>query len=684
VTCPTALIALLLPVLLGSPDPRVVHTGNGKRATFAYPIQVADADDLRVTQISTAGGATVLTRGTQYDVTGVNKPNGAKIVLANALPVGGVLVIDRRTHRGQPNGIVGWDRAAVGASSAEVESIVDRGATPDDLTDDTAAIQAAITAACSSGKRVYVPPGTYLLTPNATPYVAILQMSCGLELFGAGVGESVLRIKDAGENYWSILGGATTAGVPSTADLSDTFLHDLTFDHNASHNPSKRSPFRKPASTFDDFGITFIAYGSSSRVRFEHTQVVGGHGVWVYVVNSSGTGVWMQHNSIEDWGSDPGLVGTHTGRDDQRITLTDSSADWEVDGLAGATLMNLTDHSYGVITSNTATTITTQGFSGGTDNDFDAGDAYSINIDSSGTYFHLTGGGIWVLDNSFAASITAPFSRTAIETHGSTQHVSGNRISGYQYGMNITGISTTDSTGLVVSANTLDDVQTGVLLWSAKYPGVHESGYGIDGATVDGNTVRLVDHWARPSQAQGPQCGICVAQTTSSLPVRNLVISDNEIYHPIETTLIRVVTSGSMGIGWYDQTPRIVLENARISGNVVSGVPQNGVRLSVALRNVKVSDNLLINTGNSLDTSTPIASRTPLFVHPPAKSAMTGTAIENNEFVDTLKTTRIGQFVYLGNSPLNTPAGNRLTGNRYRVTGTTRTVFVAPVYHDTR
>lgn len=69
-------------------------------------------------------------------------------------------------------------------------------------------------------------------------------------------------------------------------------------------------------------------------------------------------------------------TGTHTGADNQSI-LTDSSASWQINELIGKIVYNETDKSSGIITSNTATTVKAT-LSGGTDNDWDTNDAYSI------------------------------------------------------------------------------------------------------------------------------------------------------------------------------------------------------------------------------------------------------------------------------------------------------------------
>ena len=73
------------------------------------------------------------------------------------------------------------------------------------------------------------------------------------------------------------------------------------------------------------------------------------------------------------------LSGTHTASDSSTV-MTDSAATFPVDGLIGATINNTTDGSSGVITDNTATTVTVSSLTGGSDNSWDdsANDAYTI------------------------------------------------------------------------------------------------------------------------------------------------------------------------------------------------------------------------------------------------------------------------------------------------------------------
>lgn len=68
----------------------------------------------------------------------------------------------------------------------------------------------------------------------------------------------------------------------------------------------------------------------------------------------------------------------HDGGNNEATVLTDSSQAWTISEFIGRTVYNITDGSSGIITANTATTITVASLSGGTDDDWDTGDLYNI------------------------------------------------------------------------------------------------------------------------------------------------------------------------------------------------------------------------------------------------------------------------------------------------------------------
>lgn len=78
----------------------------------------------------------------------------------------------------------------------------------------------------------------------------------------------------------------------------------------------------------------------------------------------------------DDWWNCSYPAGAHDGSNNA-ATLTDSGESWTTDEHVGYTIYNTTDGSWGIITANTGTTITAT-LIGGTDNDWDIGDAYKI------------------------------------------------------------------------------------------------------------------------------------------------------------------------------------------------------------------------------------------------------------------------------------------------------------------
>jgi len=72
----------------------------------------------------------------------------------------------------------------------------------------------------------------------------------------------------------------------------------------------------------------------------------------------------------------PVLHGAHTGANNAAV-LTFATGTWGINELVGSTIYNTTDGSSGRITANTAITVTAT-LAGGTDNDWDTGDAFTI------------------------------------------------------------------------------------------------------------------------------------------------------------------------------------------------------------------------------------------------------------------------------------------------------------------
>lgn len=113
----------------------------------------------------------------------------------------------------------------------------------------------------------------------------------------------------------------------------------------------------------------------------------GGDTIYDGIVNFGNTTVQIQLHQdgavlTSDWWNSSYPSGAHDGAADAAV-LTDSGETWTTDEFVGYTIYNTTDSSWGIITANTATTITAT-LEGGTDNDWDVSDAYKIGIPVNG------------------------------------------------------------------------------------------------------------------------------------------------------------------------------------------------------------------------------------------------------------------------------------------------------------
>lgn len=98
-----------------------------------------------------------------------------------------------------------------------------RGLRGDGVTDDTAALNALL----SRGGTVELPAGTYIVSP-ASANAVILSCPSGVRLVGAGIGRTIIKLKDGSLTYRAVLQSGTASGLS---------VEGITFDHNVSANP---------------------------------------------------------------------------------------------------------------------------------------------------------------------------------------------------------------------------------------------------------------------------------------------------------------------------------------------------------------------------------------------------------------------------------------------------------------
>lgn len=129
------------------------------------------------------------------------------------------------------------------------------GATGNDVTDDTSAIQAAINAAhAAGGGVVFIAAGTYMVSGTADKSDGAIRLLDNVTLQGEGMGLTILKVID--NNPYAITGVVRT---PYNEITHDVAMYDLTIDGNRANNVNKIDGFYSgvaPGDTRQDYNIT--------------------------------------------------------------------------------------------------------------------------------------------------------------------------------------------------------------------------------------------------------------------------------------------------------------------------------------------------------------------------------------------------------------------------------------------
>jgi hypothetical protein len=289
--------------------------------------------------------------------------------------------------------------------------------------------------------------------------------------------------------------------------------------------------------------------------------------------------------------------------------------------------------------------------------------------DHSALYINANGA---IIDGNIFTAVRrgAPSAITAIETHGSGIVVTGNVITDYSKGMNITGVAPSDSMGNVVSANTIRGALNGIDIWSNTYQ-KHSSGHGINGLSITGNTIIVNQNsYASSSWSMMATSGIAI-DPGSDLPLANIVISSNTVIFDIESS-IRLANSASLGIGWYSALGRMA-ENLLIINNIIDNAPVAGIKLTAALRGCKVTGNIIRNAGSSLDTAIAENYKTPIFI---VGAPSMDVDIVDNQIIDGFEPSRMRTALFLATSK-GTSSGLRVSNNSVSLLAENKASFAA-------
>jgi len=240
------------------------------------------------------------------------------------------------------------------------------------------------------------------------------------------------------------------------------------------------------------------------------------------------------------------------------------------------------------------------------------GDEYVADVSINNNIFEQIGGGIndydhstiyghgkriQISNNTFSSRNGAGTTgvRAAIETHGDEFIVKENVISGYTYGMNITGYAKS-SKNQSITDNVIKDAFIGMLIWSYFSNG-NTTNPAIENCTIANNKISLnVNDWRRLSN-DSPSTGIML-EANSDGPLKNLNIFNNQISFTNFSGAGRPSDSVATGISLArNAAPTVVSENINISRNKIENSLAAGIYISMPIKQGNISQNTIINPG---------------------------------------------------------------------------------------
>lgn len=173
-----------------------------------------------------------------------------------------------------------------------------------------------------------------------------------------------------GTNWW-----------PVRIDAATYAMDTIEYEHHEIHSGS--AFFLEGYTTLGNGGTLYVKLVTSNTTRWTHlVWEIWASGILTATLDEDATGgmaggtrptIHASNRNTNCW------TGTHTGANNQATILTDATKTWTVDELVGMQVFNTTDGSSGIITANTADTVTVAALAGGAGNDWDTNDTYEIN-----------------------------------------------------------------------------------------------------------------------------------------------------------------------------------------------------------------------------------------------------------------------------------------------------------------
>ena len=228
-------------------------------------------------------------------------------------------------------------------------------------------------------------------------------------------------------------------------------------------------------------------------------------------------------------------------------------------------------------------------------NHFDGIGGGSFDHDHSTIYIH--GKRSLIAQNTFASSNGSGTygARTAIEIHGDEHRVINNRISGYTYGINATGVASS-SKNQSIEGNTITGAHTGILLWSYLVKG-QQVAPGLENLSINRNQIEIdVAGW-RKLWGNSPNQGIAL-EPDSNAPIKGLRITNNKIEFRNFKDVGKSSDTLAAGIVlWRSKAPQVGSERVAIAQNTIHNPLASGIYIAMPIQQLEVAQNTIFNSG---------------------------------------------------------------------------------------
>jgi Pectate lyase superfamily protein len=185
--------------------------------------------------------------------------------------------------------------------------------------------------------------------------------------------------------------------------------------------------------------------------------------------------------------------------------------------------------------------------------------------------------------------------RTAIEIHGDEHQVLNNQISGYTFGINVTGVASS-SKGQRIEGNTIAGAHTGIVLWSYISQD-KSSAFGLENLKIDRNQIDLDVMGWRKLWGDSPNQGIAL-EANSNAPIKDLQITNNKInFHHFKDAGRKTDVLSAGIILWRAKAPNVSTQNIAIAQNEIRNPLASGLYIAMSIQQLKIAQNTIFDVG---------------------------------------------------------------------------------------